>query len=270
MNLSIQGKTAIITGAANGVGLAIARHFIDRGANVMFADRDKARLADECGDMADEQGQVRYFAGDLREKLTIENLLSATVDAYDRIDILINASRQVLTTDPLDPSDTSVETLLDQNMFAALRLSQATAKRMISQAEADGREEDGTIGAIVNVGSIAARRTHPDLMAYSISAAALDQATRSLAVALAPHRIRVNGVAFGSLMSASLKDQLNDTDGLRAEIKDCTPLGRIASAKEVTGAVQFLASEGAGFITGEVITVDGGRTLLDSVTTAAH
>ncbi|MHA7887649.1 MULTISPECIES: SDR family NAD(P)-dependent oxidoreductase [Roseicyclus] len=271
MTLSIQGKTAIVTGAANGVGLAIARHFVDRGAKVMFADRDKARLADECGEIAeDDQGQVQYFAGDLREKLTIENLVSATVDAFDGIDILVNASRQVLTTDPLDPADTSVETLLEQNMFTALRLSQAVAKRMIARAEEDGRSSDGAIGSIVNVSSIAARRTHPELMAYSISAAALDQATRSLAVALAPHRIRVNGVAFGSLMSASLKTSLNETSGLREEIRDCTPMGRIGSAREVTGAVQFLASEGAGFITGEVITVDGGRTLLDNVTVAAH
>jgi 7-alpha-hydroxysteroid dehydrogenase len=270
MTLSIQGKTAIVTGAANGIGLAIARHFVDLGANVMFADRDKARLADECGDIEDDKGQVRYFAGDLREKLTIENLVSATVDAFDGVDILVNASRQMLRTDPLDPADTTVETLLDQNMFASLRLSQAVARRMIAQAEGEEREGDAVIGSIVNLSSIAARRTHPDLMAYSIAAAALDQATRSLALALAPHKIRVNGVAFGSVMSASLQTALAETSGLREDIRQCTPMGRIASAREVTGAVQFLASEGAGFVTGEIITVDGGRTLLDHVHVAAH
>ncbi|MBF9032731.1 SDR family oxidoreductase [Rhodobacterales bacterium HKCCE2091] len=269
MSLSIQGKTAIVTGAANGVGLAIARYFVERGANVMFADRDEAKLADECGGNGDSAGQKRFFAGDLREKLTVANLLSATIDAFDRVDILVNASRQLMTTDPLDTADTSVETMLDQNLFTALRLSQAVARRMIAQAQEDGRE-DAPAGSIVNISSIASRRTHPELLGYSISSAALEQATRSLAVALAPHRIRVNAVAFGSLMSASLQDSLTETDGLRKAIRACTPLGRIASAKEVCGAVQFLASDGAGFVTGEVLTIDGGRTLLDSVSVAAH
>ena len=273
MALSIHGKTAIVTGAANGVGLAIARHFVERGANVMFTDRDEERLRDECGKASENEDQreggVRYFAGDLREKLTVANLLSATVDAFDRVDVLVNASRQMQTTDPLDPADNTIEMLLEQNMLAALRLSQAVAKRMIAQAAEEGRTE-GAIGSIVNISSIASERTHPDLLGYSIGAAALNQATRSLAVALAPHRIRVNAVAFGSLMSASLKDRLNDTSGLRDQIKECTPMGRIGSAREVAGAVQFLASDGAAFMTGEILKVDGGRTLLDNVTTAAH
>lgn len=270
MTLSIQGKTAIVTGAANGVGLAIARHFLDRGAKVMFADRDKARLADECGEIQEDTGQLRWFAGDLRQKLTIENLVSATVDTFDSIDILVNASRQFLPTDPLDAADTSVEVLWEQNMLTALRLSQAVARRMIARAEAEGRDGDGCIGSIININTIATPRSHPDLMGYSIAAAALDQATRSLALALAPQRIRVNGVAFGSVMSNSLKTALAETDGLRDEIRAHTPMGRIAAAREVTGAVQFLACEGAGFVTGEIITIDGGRSLLDPVSVPAH
>lgn len=266
MSFSIEGKTAIVTGAANGVGLAIARHFADKGANVMFADMDEERLAKECG-VALEEGNMRFFAGDLRERLTMANLLSATIDAFDRVDILVNGSRQILPTDPLDLDDSSVDLLLSQNMLTSFRLSQVVAKRMIRQAE---EQPEGQVGAIINLSSIAARRTHPSLLAYSVSCAALDQMTRSLAVALAPERIRVNAVAFGSVMSASLKDSLRDNREFRGDIENHTPLGRIADPRELAEAVQFLACEGAGFVTGQILTVDGGRTLLDAVSAPLH
>lgn len=266
MSFSIEGKTAIVTGGANGIGLAIGRHFVSMGANVMFADMDEARLAHELGDTV-EEGSVRYFAGDLRERLTQANLLSATIDSFDSIDILVNGSRQVMPTDPLSPEDDSLEKLLDQNLLTSFRLSQMAARRMIRQGE---EKEEGQIGAIVNLSSIAARRTHPDLLGYSVATAALDQMTRSLAVALAPHRIRVNAVAFGSVMSASLKDTLRDHSDYRNDIEEHTPLARIAAPDELAEAVQFLASEGAGFVTGQIMTVDGGRTLLDPVAAPAH
>lgn len=270
MSFSIAGKTAIVTGAANGVGLAIARHFVNQGANVMFADRDDVRLEAECGEASSvEGGNVRYFSGDLRERLTLANLLSATLDAFDRVDILVNASRQVMVSDPLSPDDDNVEAMLAQNLIPALRLSQLVAKRMIKQADDDGRE-DGQVGSIVNLSSIAARRTHTDLLGYSVASAALDQMTRSFAVALAEQRIRVNAVAFGSVMSNSLKETLKDQSELRSEILHCTPMARIASPAEVADAVQYLASEGSGFLTGQVITIDGGRTLVDPVTAPAH
>ena len=267
MSFSIAGKTAIVTGAANGVGLAIGHHFVEMGANVVFADMDEKELVRQMGDDADKEENVRVFSGDLRKKLTIANLLSVTIDAFERVDILVNASRQVMTTDPLDPEDTSVEELLQQNTLTAMRVSQAVARRMIKQAEG---ETSGSLGSIVNISSIAARRAHPDLLAYSISSAALDQMTRSMAVALAPHGIRINAVAFGSVMSASLKGSLKDDDDLRETIVENTPLHRIASPGEVSDAVQYLASDASAFVTGQIITVDGGRTLIDPAAVSAH
>lgn len=266
MSFSITGKTAIVTGAAEGIGLAIGRHFLDQGARVVFADTDEARLRKELGPNA-EGNRHRYFAGDLRERLTIANLLSTTIDAFDQVDILVNGARQIVPTDPLNPEDTSVETLLQQNLLTALHLSQAVARRMIRQA-AD--HDHPSAGAIVNISSVAAQRSHPDLMGYSIAAAALDQMTRALALALAPHRIRVNAVAFGSVMSASLTAALRDSPDDRDLILRRTPLGRIAAPTELAEAVRYLASDGAGFMTGQIVTLDGGRGLLDPVETPAH
>lgn len=263
MSFSISGKTAIVTGAANGIGLAIARHFVDKGANVMFADMDEARLEDEVGEEARSEGPVRMFAGDLRQKLTMANLLSATVDAFDHIDILVNASRQCGPSDALDPEHDLVEELLEQNLLTSLRLCQMTAKRMIQKAEK--AEVEGMIGSIVNLSSLAAVRTQPQLLGYSISSAAVEQMTRSMAVALAPRGIRVNAVSFGSVMSASLQGALREHSDWRDRIERGTPLGRIASADEVAEAVHFLASDASGFMTGQVLTLDGGRGLLDVV-----
>jgi len=280
MSFSITGKTAIVTGAANGVGLAIARHFADQGANVVCADRDEAKLIAEFGDNPEstngegnaeaEARTLRIFAGDLRKTLTIKNLISAAIDAFDRVDILVNASRQVIASDPLDLSDKAVETLLDQNLMTALKLSQAVAKRMIRQGEDLPEDSAAPLGAIINLSSIAATRTQPGLMALSISAAAVEQMTRALAVALAPHRVRVNAISFGSVMSASLQESLRENADIRAMILDGTPLGRIAGAGEVAETARFLASDGSGFMTGQVLTVDGGRTLVDAVGAPAH
>ena len=126
------------------------------------------------------------------------------------------------------------------------------------------------LGSIVNLSSITAQVTRPELLAYSMAAAAMDQMTRSLALALAPKGIRVNAVAFGSVMSASLKTALKEHPDYRDRIVTGTPLGRIASADEVAETVQFLASDAAGFITGQVLSVDGGRSLLDAAAASAH
>jgi 7-alpha-hydroxysteroid dehydrogenase len=272
MSFSISGKTAIVTGAANGIGLAIARHFVDRGANVMFADMDEARLVDEIGDEARGDGPVRMFAGDLRQKLTIANLLSATIDAFDRVDILVNASRMMRVSEPLKVEEDAVEEMLQQNLMTSLRLSQMTAKRMIKEAKTQA-ETDGpraAAGSIINLSSIAASRTQTCLLGYSIACAAVEQMTRSLAVALAPEGVRVNAVAFGSVLSGSLQAALKEEPDWRGVIEAGTPLGRIAPAAELVETVQYLASDASSFLTGQILSVDGGRGLLDAVSAPAH
>ncbi|MCF8484099.1 MAG: SDR family oxidoreductase [Rhodobacteraceae bacterium] len=267
MSFSIAGKTAIVTGAAKGVGLAIARHFQAKGANVMFADIDETTLEQQLGDEARSEGSVRMFAGNLCEKLTIANLLSATMDAFDRVDILVNASRRMLPSDPFSAEDDAVETLWRENVLTGLRLSQMTAKRMIAQAEKSGSE--GAIGSIINISSIAANRSQPELLGYSIASAAVDQMTRSMALALAPKGIRMNAISFGSVMTASLQSALKEEPSWRPGILEGTPMGRIGGADELAELAQFLASDASGFMTGQIVTVDGGRSLLDRVTVPA-
>ena len=268
MDTSVSGKTVIVTGAANGIGLAIARRFVELGANVVLADKDEKRLRAEVEALQNSAGKAVAYVGNLQEKLTVNNLMAATIDAFEHIDILVNASRQILLSDPLTDKDGVFEQLMHQNVTVNLRLAQAAAKRMIEQSPK--RKKGEIIGAIVNLSSIAATRTTPELMAYSVSSAALDQLTRSLAVAFATQGIRVNGIAIGSLMSASLRESLRENDDLHDAIEDATPLGHIGEATEAADAAVFLASSRAHFITGQILAVDGGRSLLDTVTIPAH
>lgn len=274
MPISLAGKTAIVTGAATGFGLVIGRHFLDCGANVMFADADEDRLEAELGSAVRKEGAARMFAGDLREKLSIANLLSATMDAFDRVDILVNTAAPATPADALSLDRGVLGEMLEQNLLSALRLSQMTAKRMIAASPADAdpaRTGEGAPqhGAIVNLTSIAATRLRPEYLCYSIACAALDQMTRALAVSLAPKGIRVNAVAAGSVMNSGLQAVMKGNPGLRGAVIARTPLGRIAPAGDLVQTVAFLASEASAFMTGQIVTVDGGRSLLDAVQTPA-
>lgn len=268
MAISLDGKTAIVTGAANGVGLAIARRFANLGAKVMLAGNDEDKLEEETNLLLKQDLEAAFFAGDFRESLAIKNLIATTIDNFDHIDILINASREVLSSDPMDPDDDAFEQLFSLNVLPAMRLSQMVARHMISE-DSDTTQRAG-IGSIVNVTSIASRRTLPDLMAYSVASAAVDQLTRSLAVAFAGQGIRVNAIALGSVLSSSLQTALKDREGLQDDLTAVTPLGRIGEAAEAAEAALFLASDSASFITGQILAVDGGRTMLDPMDTPAH
>lgn len=261
MAAGVDGKSVIVTGAADGVGQAIARRFAEAGARVMMADRDEDQLAAEASSLAGARGDVQFHAGDLREKLAVANLLAATIDAFDRVDILINATTTAPFCEDEPSEEAALERLFSQLVTVPLRLSQAVVKRMLHQAESRPRDEEA--GAIVNICTLAARRTLPQLLPYSVAAAAQEQLTRAQAAELASQQIRVNGLALAGVMTPSLRDCLRKDDTLSDRLIAATPLGRIGEADEAADAALFLASPGASFITGQVLTVDGGRSILD-------
>lgn len=259
----LEGKTAIVAGAAGGVGRAIARRFAEAGAKLMLADTDDAGLDETAAEIGAAieapPGSVDCFSHAVEDKLGVTNLIAATVDAFERIDILVTRSRVAAPGGLFDLTAAEFDAALADNARSVFLQSQLAAKRMVQQREADPE----FTGAIVNISSIAARRTAPELLAYSVACAALDQLTRSMAACLAPRGVRVNAVALGAVMTASLREALREREELRDEIAAATPLGRVGEAEEAAEAALFLAAPSAGFITGQIVAVDGGRTVLD-------
>ena len=258
MSFSIEGRVAIITGAATGIGLAVARHFADAGARIMIVDKNEKALVQERDGMPCIPDNVRHFSGDICQKLTVANLLTATLDEFDRVDILVNACLLCRSSDPIEtPAEDDLKTI-NQNVMANLRLTRRAARQMVRQSRS---ADNGFSGSIVNISSIAPERPHPNFISFTVSCSAVNQLTRSFAAALAGNGIRVNAVAVGSVMSGFLQVQLKQHPELRKAVLQATPIGRIAEAQEVAEAVHYLSAPGSRFVTGQILKIDGGSTL---------
>lgn len=256
MSISLAGKTAIVTSATEDAGHAISQRFLEAGANVVIAvNGERNGKAQLDGDAA----KWTHFPFVMQDRLCTQNLIATTVDRFGSIDILVNAAQPV--TEPgtfLDLSSENFDNTFGDTVRSTFQLSQAIAAKMIDQAGTDRPN-----GAIINITSIASRRTVPELLAYSVSCAALDQLTRSMAASLAPRGIRVNAVALGGVLTERLRSAFREDDTLRDDMLAVTPMGRLADTEEAAETALFLASDHASYITGQIVTVDGGRTLLD-------
>jgi 3-oxoacyl-[acyl-carrier protein] reductase len=239
-------KTALVTGAASGIGLGIASAFNAEGASVVLADvrLEAARQARTALPEPDRASEVLL---DVTVAVEVDRVLESCWREHDGIDFLINCAGVYPSAPVLDMSEHQWDTVLDTNLKGPFLCSRAFARRAVDR---------GKGGAIVNITSGAARRARPGAAHYCTSKAGLEMLTRALALELAPRRIRVNAVSPGFV---SVESEVNPlSEEYVAAISEGIPLGRTGRPEDVARAVLFLCSDAAEWITGATLPVDGG------------
>lgn len=243
----LDGKAALITGGAGGIGLASARLFLAAGARVALVDRD----GDAAKSAAEALGGGAIgLAADVTDEAQVEAAVEAACTALGAVDILVNSAGLSLREPTLDLPLENWNRVVDVNMTATFLMSRAVARRMIAA---------GSPGAIVNLGSIMGESgggLYPNL-SYHATKGAIVNITRALAVEWGPCAIRVNAVA-PTWVRTGFIGPLAEKPELMAQIAATMPLGRIAEPEEVAAAILFLASPAASMITGVTLPVDGG------------
>ncbi len=250
--MSLTGKIAIVTGAAGGIGYAIAERYLREGMKVVIADVDKEKGGRAETDLG-AYGDVRFVKTDVSRRLDVHNLVAAAIDAFGDIDVLVNNAGVVHGAEFLELKEEDFDRVLAINLKGSFLTGQAVARYMVEKVE-----KGGSPGAIVNMSSVNAVFAIPNQVPYSVSKGGVAQLTKVMALALAPHGIRVNAIGPGSIMTDMLAS-VNADPAARNRILSRTPLGRIGEPSEIASIAAFLASDDASYVTGQTIYADGGR-----------
>jgi glucose 1-dehydrogenase len=246
--LKLKNRVAFVTGAARGIGLAIAKRLMEEGAIVTMAD-----VLDGEGASAAQHLDASYVHCDVSKPSDITNALASIVKAHGAIDILVNNAAISISKDFLEITEEDFDKVIAINLKGPFLLTQAAARQMVKQVEA-GRKP----GSIVNMSSVNDTLAIPSIAPYTMSKGGVKQLTAVSALALAPHGIRVNAIGPGSIRTAMLTGTLQDKAAINRALSR-TPLGRVGEPEEIASIAAFLASDDASYITGQVIYADGGR-----------
>ena len=243
----LTGKCAVVIGGTSGLGHQIALGLARAGANVVASSRRMEQVDEVAAEIEAQGRRTLRLGSDVLRRETLEALRQTVLQEFGSVDILVNAAGTTSRLPTLDCPEETWQRIFDTNLTGTLRACQIFGGNMLQQ----GR------GSIINIASLASFVAFHEVAAYGASKAGVAALTRSLAIEFAPHNVRVNGIAPGIFPTALNKDLLTSTSRGREELLR-TPMARFGRLEEIAGAAVFLASDAASFVTGEILTVDGG------------
>ena len=246
-------KVCLITGGAQGIGEACARLFLEQGAKVVIVDIHNEKGQSLASQLQQQGHEILFIASDIGNKVEVDAVIKQVISQHGRLDVLVSNAGIFKAAPFLEVSESDFDEVLRVNLKGAFLMGQAAARVM--------KDQGG--GAIVHMSSVNGVLAIPEIASYNVSKGGLNQLTRAMALALADDGIRVNAVAPGTIATELASKAVLTSDEARNKILGRTPMKRLGNPSEVAHVVAFLASDAASYLTGEVITVDGGRMALN-------